>query len=165
MAREEFRRSYDIQVRFRDVDSLGHVNNAVYFTYLEQARVEYFRGLFGSRPLCREDVPGFVVASARIDYRSPVRLGETVEVCIRASEVGRTSFRFTYELYARPDGAARADPASRLVATGETVQVVYDVAAGKPRRIPQSLREQLEAFEGRTFRSPSETAPPSGAGT
>src|SRR5439155_21492121 len=90
MAPEGFRRKTTIDVRFRDLDLMGHVNNAVYFTYLEQARLDYFRDLYAAHPAL-EHPPGFIVASPRIEYRAPIFLDDRVDVWLRVSEIGRSS--------------------------------------------------------------------------
>jgi acyl-CoA thioester hydrolase len=135
-----FRHRTTIPVRFRDVDLMGHVNNAVYFTYLEQARIDYFRDLFAQSPAV-EHPPGFIVASARLDFRSPVAMDDRVHVFLRTVEMGRTSFKLEYEIWSE---ALRA-----RAAAGETVQVVYDYAARAAVPLSPALRAALEAFEGR----------------
>ena len=78
----------DIDVRFRDTDPMGHVNNAVYLTYLEVARQAYWKQVAGH--VSYDSVP-FVVARAAIDFRSPLRVGETVRVALRTDWVGQSS--------------------------------------------------------------------------
>ncbi len=139
---EGFRHRTTIAVRFRDVDLMGHVNNAVYFTYLEQARLDYFRDLAARNPDV-ERPPGMIVASARIDFRAPVFLDDTVDVWLRSAEVGRTSLRMLYEVWSRGQG--------KLAAAGETMQVLYDYAAKAAVPIGDAQRAALEAFEGRAI--------------
>lgn len=140
-APEGFRHRTTIAVRFRDVDLMGHVNNAVYFTYLEQARLDYFRDLQAASPGV-ERPPGMIVASARCDYRAPVLLDDRVDVWIRTSETGRSSFKLHYEVWSRAQG--------KLVAAGETMQVVYDYRKKTPVPLSDAQRAALEAFEGGT---------------
>src|SRR5688572_7033679 len=102
-------------VRFRDIDALGHVNNAVYFTYMESARTEYWLKLFQIRDL-RE--VGFIVAHAECDFKVPARFGEELEVSIWTSSIGKTSFVWDYEI--------RNVLSHQLVASGKTIQVYYD---------------------------------------
>ncbi len=123
-----------VQVRFRDLDALGHVNNAVYLSYLELARVVYFRerlGITGPQDL------GFILARAEIDYRSPVHLHEALYVGIGVAEIRRRSFVFAYEI--------REAETARLVAEARTVQVMYDYRNNRPVPIPDDLRQRLEA--------------------
>lgn len=133
-----WRFEHEIEVRFRDCDPMGHVNNAVYFTYLEAARFAWWRTLFGANALSDH---GFIVARAACDYRKPALPGERLLVRLRVSAVGRTSFTLAYELV-----NART---RELVAEAETVQVVFDYASGRPRPIPEELRAKLEVTGGR----------------
>ena len=116
-------------VRFRDLDGMGHVNNAVYSTYLEQARLAWF-GKDERMPL--EDV---ILARTEIDFRSPLSVGEVVEVGVRPSRLGTKSFELEYEL--RADG--------RLVAEARSVLVGYDYEQGQSAEIPARWRERLSA--------------------
>ena len=120
-----------VEVRWRDLDPFDHVNNAVFVTYLEYARIrawQRFLPYSGAR-----DVP-FVVARIAIDYRRPVRLTDRVEVGLRVSRIGKRSFTYEYRIEADGDLAAEA----------ESVQVLVDHASGKTIAIPQDLRRALE---------------------
>ena len=102
-------------VRFSDLDGMGHVNNAVYSTYLEQARLAWF----GADQLGTDDelpLRDVILARTEIDFRSPVAWGETVEIGVRPSRLGTKSFELEYEL--RSDG--------RTVAEAKSVLVGYD---------------------------------------
>jgi acyl-CoA thioester hydrolase len=124
---------HEVEVRFRDCDPMGHVNNAVYFTYLEAARFAWWRDLFGADGLKEH---GFIVARAACDYRAPALPGDRLLVRLRVTAVGQSSFTVGYELL---NTRTRA-----LVAEAETVQVVYDYAAARPMPIPPALRAKLE---------------------
>src|ERR1041385_5123670 len=81
-------------VRFRDCDAMGHVNHAVYFTYLEQCRLTFWREVTGAAtPHTR-----VIIARAECDYRAPAHFGDEVEVSVRVGEVGRSSFVLEYEI-------------------------------------------------------------------
>lgn len=125
-----------LQVRFRDCDPLGHVNNAVYLTYLEQARFTHWRALWGfGSPQLPPGRPGIILARVECDYRRPATYGEVLEVRMTVAELGRTSFRYEYEI---------VDEQGRTVATAKTVQVMYDYAAEKPVPIPDDIRALLQ---------------------
>lgn len=127
--------SHAIDVRFRDCDPMGHVNNAVYLTYLEQARFAHWRALWGYRAEERPSgEPGVILARAEVDYRQPVRYGERLEVRVRVAAIGRTSFTYEYELH---------NAAGSLVAAARTVQVMYDYEQGRPVVIPKRIRAHL----------------------
>jgi acyl-CoA thioester hydrolase len=114
------------KVRFRDVDSVGHVNNAVYLTYLEEARIAFL-----SRT--DEDVFAMVVARIEIDFRSPAELGDMIEVSVVPGRVGTTSFTLHHELRA----------GDRLIAEASTVLVAYDYDKEEPRAVPEAWRKLL----------------------
>ena len=135
--------THRLEVRFRDCDPMGHVNNAVYLTYLEQARFSHWRALWGFRKLPQstgvsgietETRPGVILARAEIDYRSQAREGDLLEVRLAVSAIGRTSFSYEYEI---------ADGMGRIVATARSVQVMYDYTAGTPVPVPDYIRELL----------------------
>lgn len=133
-----FRVHADVYVRFRDTDAMGHVNNAVYVTYLEVARQEYWTRFSASGADYRH-VP-FVVAHVSLHFRSPAVVGETVRVSLRTHWVSRSSFGMVYELRERDSG--------RLLAEAETTQVTYDYANERSMPVPEALRQNLEQVEG-----------------
>jgi acyl-CoA thioester hydrolase len=114
-------------VRFRDLDGMGHVNNAVFSTYLEQARLGWF-GEADELPL--SDV---ILARTEIDFRSPLQLGDVVEIGVRAARLGTKSFELEYELRA----------GRRLVAEAKSVLVGYDYERGESAAIPDRWRRRL----------------------
>lgn len=134
-----------ITVRYRDLDVMGHVNNAVYGTYLETARVAYALALArvqGAQPAVLEDPRDFdfIIAELTISYKSPAMLGEVLNVGVRMASAGRTSFVFEYEVTEETSG--------RLVATGRSVQVMFDYAAGQKKPIPDSFLAAVEKLQG-----------------
>ncbi|HEX2755836.1 MAG TPA: thioesterase family protein [Candidatus Limnocylindrales bacterium] len=137
------------EVRFADTDAMGHVNNAVYLTFVELARIGWWMAATGE-PLEREAgrAEGLILAEAEIAFRSPLFFGETVVVETRASRIGRTSLGLDHRLTAsRPGGSVR------LVATCRSVIVHYDYVATTPIPWPAELIECIEAFEGRLPRA------------
>ncbi len=113
---------------------MGHVNNAVYLTYMEQARFKHWRALWNYAEDRFPD-PGVILARAECDYKSPARLGEAIEVRLSVAAIGRTSFQYEYEILSGEDG--------RLIANAKTVQVVYDYAKNTPVPVPERWRELL----------------------
>ena len=127
--------SHRLEVRFRDCDAMGHTNNAVYLTYLEQARFNHWRSLWGfGNPQTPPDLPGVILAHVEADYKRPSRYGDVLEVRLTVAEIGRTSFKYSYEIL---------DAQGRLVLTAKTVQVMYDYATEKPVSIPDRIRALL----------------------
>jgi acyl-CoA thioester hydrolase len=120
---------YRDTVRFRDLDGMGHVNNAVFLTYMESARIAYLSALgAGDNPQ-----HSLILARAEVDFRSPIAFGEDVEVGVRPSRIGTKSFELEYEV--RADG--------RVAAEGKSVLVGYDYEAGASTEIPAAWREWL----------------------
>jgi acyl-CoA thioester hydrolase len=117
-------------VRFNDLDGMGHVNNAVFMTYMESARLAYFKSL----GLGRNPLEGMILARAEVDFRSAIELGEEVEVGTRTGRIGTKSFELEQEV--RADG--------RLTAEGRFVIVAYDYEAGRSREVPTKWREILQ---------------------
>lgn len=114
-------------VRFNDCDPMGHLNNALFSTYLEQARLAWF-GQDEEYPL--RDV---ILARTEIDFRAPVSIGEVVEIEVRPTRVGTKSFELEYDL--RVDG--------RLVAEAKSVLVGYDYGRATSIEIPERWRRRM----------------------
>ena len=110
------------RVRFRDCDAMGHVNNAVYSTYLEQARIGVLGGL-----------DPYILARVEIDFRAPAVYDEEIEVGVRPSHVGTKSFHLDSPIYAN----------GRLVAESNAVLVGYDYDRGQTIPIPEQWRRKL----------------------
>jgi acyl-CoA thioester hydrolase len=120
----EFPFTHRERVRFRDCDPMGHVNNAVYSTYLEQARIGVLGGL-----------DPFILARVEIDFRAELRAGEEVEVASRCSRIGTKSFDLEHVI--------RAD--DRVVAEAKSVLVGYDYESGRSVPITDMTRRRLAA--------------------
>jgi acyl-CoA thioester hydrolase len=123
-----------IPATLRDTDGLGHVNNAVYLSWIEHARTRY---VFERRGFTRIEELDFVLAAAHLDFRSPVYLHETVDLRCSPSRVGTSSWEMTFEGRVREDG--------RLCLTAWTVQVQYDYRAKASMPIGTEWRKLLEA--------------------
>lgn len=128
----DYRFETELAVRYRDLDPLGHVNNAVYASYMEQARARYLTEVLGTPPA---DVQA-VIAHIEIDFRRSIEGDDDVTVGVRATEIGESSITMTYEI--RANGTVSA--------TGETVMVAVD-REGDPVSVPESIREALSAYE------------------
>jgi acyl-CoA thioester hydrolase len=126
---------HTLEVRFRDCDAMGHVNNAVYLTYLEQARFAYWRDVWGNDVEgLQGERPGVILARAEIDYRRPATYGDLLEVRMGLERIGRTSFTCVYEV---------DDQQGRRVADARTVLVAYDYASAPPVAISDQVRKKL----------------------
>jgi acyl-CoA thioester hydrolase len=122
-----------VEVRFKDVDAMGHVNNAVYITYFEQARACFFRDVFGVRKV--EDID-FIVARMEVDYLKPIRMEDDVKVRLGISRVGASSFDVQYLVTANGEPVAR----------GKGVQVFFDYARREKKPVPDDFREKVRPF-------------------
>ncbi|RQG90521.1 acyl-CoA thioesterase [Natrarchaeobius chitinivorans] len=127
----EYAYEVDVDVRLRDIDFMGHVNNAVYATYMEQARERYFRDVLD---VSLVDVDT-VLASLEIDYVRPIEADQTVTVALEARDLGESSLPLEYEI--RADG--------NRAATGRTVQVVVDTETGGSKPLPSEWRSRIES--------------------
>lgn len=126
--------SIEAQVRFRDLDAMRHVNNAVFFSYMELARTQYYMATMHLDGL--EDIE-FILAHASCDFKAPIEWGDTPVVSVWPVRIGTSSFELAYELRSKKHGT--------LFAVGTSVQVAYDYAARKSKPIPAPLRKALEA--------------------
>ncbi|MGQ9614243.1 MAG: acyl-CoA thioesterase [Chloroflexus sp.] len=127
---------YRIEVRFRDLDALGHVNNAVYATYFESARIAYYQRLVGGS-LNRL---GIILAELTISYKAPAHFGDELLVGVRVSRIGGKSFTMDYAIARVGDGA--------LIATGQSVLVAYDYAAGRSVPVSDEFRARVAELQG-----------------
>jgi acyl-CoA thioester hydrolase len=125
-------------VEFRDVDVAGHVNNAVYLTYVETARIAYLGEVLGL-DLAYE--VSLILAHISVDFRSPARFPETLDVAARVTRVGTKSFDMEHEVRGE-DG--------RLVLEASSVLVAYDYAANEPMPVPDDWRSRFETYEERS---------------
>ena len=140
----DFAHRREIQVRFADTDAMGHVNNAVYLTYCEIARIAYWTDVTGEPVrLGTAGAESLILAEARISYRAPAFHGETVTVESRAIRIGRSSFSLEHRLTACVPG----QPA-RLVATSESILVRYDYTREAPVALSDEFVAAIERFEG-----------------
>jgi acyl-CoA thioester hydrolase len=125
-----------IEVPYGDIDAMGHLNNVAYLRYLEWARQKYWLAMRASRDFMDID---FVLARTEIDYRASARMGDRLEIEIRVSRVGASSFDFSYRVTAAN---------GTLVAEAKTTQVAYDWAARRSKPLSEERRREIERFEG-----------------
>ena len=127
-----------VQIRYADIDSLQHVNNARYFTFMEQARTEYFAhlGLWDGRNM---DKLGVILAQTSCDYQRPIRFGDQVEVTIETVRLGSKSFQMAYQIQSSQ---------GEHYASGEATLVCFDYDREETIPIPTEWRKTLADFEG-----------------
>ncbi len=123
------------EIRFSDIDAMGHVNNAVYLNYLEQARISFFRAILG-RPWDWES-SGIIVGRNAIDYLSPVRLNDNLIIRTYPVRIGTKSFTVNYNLVRILEGG------EELCAKAESVLVCFDYHHQKTIEVPELWRNYL----------------------
>lgn len=128
--------SHPVEVRFRDLDALGHVNHATIVTYLEVARTAWWRQRLEGRSFREE---GFLIARVEMDYRKPILLGDDIAVALRVAQVGSTSFALVYQVLRRPEGM--------VLAEGQSVQVMMDFQRDRPTPLSADLQAWLRRFQ------------------
>src|SRR2546425_516787 len=119
----------DIQMRFRDIDGMGHVNNAVYLSYTELARTQFYMKQAHKKTL--EDID-FILAHVGIDFESQAVWGDEIQVTAWPSKIGTSSFTLTYEVSEKRSG--------RVLARAKSVQVSYDYDKRKSKPMPPEVR-------------------------
>ena len=141
ITREEFRHWIRIEVRWGDMDAQGHVNNAVYFTYCESARIGLFDAIgFHGRAISTH---GPSLVSATCDFKRQVVYPATLEVGVCVGEIGRRSFHMHYGMFLYETDEA--------VATGSSVTAWTDYAANRAVPLPDDLRSGLAKYRCSEF--------------
>jgi acyl-CoA thioester hydrolase len=130
-ARRRFRVA--IPIRFADIDALGHVNNAVFLSYLEVARTSFWSEHVG--PVRVREID-FVVARVEIDYRRPVVFGDALTCDMWFARFGRSSFTVAYAF----------EVGGKPVAEARSVLVFIDPTSGSPKPMPDGFRERVGEF-------------------
>jgi acyl-CoA thioester hydrolase len=130
----DFRYKLDIRVVFRDIDYYRHVNNAVYITWMETARIEYCAEAFG-RPLGAPT--NVIMANQNFNYERQAQYGERLVMGCRTSRIGNKSMDLTYELW-------RGD---ERIGHGVSALVAFDYAANRSIAVPDVWRERIAAYE------------------
>ena len=131
---KKFEFIYRDKVRYCDCDMHQHLNHAKYFSFLEQARVEYCAKL-GLKPGSDFRSIPFIVAAAHCDYKSPAHLGDEIVIYLSTTHVGTKSFRIDYEM--------RNGKTNALFAEAYTVQVMFDYEKMVSVPIPETLKKKM----------------------
>ncbi len=128
--------STNIEIRFRDLDAMGHVNNAVFFTYFEEGR-KYF----SKKEFEISDVSDFkfIMAHIQCDFIRPIQFNDHVILQMWVKNIGTKSFSFEYRLVDFSDEAM-------VYATGKSIQVCYDYEKDRSIEVPAKMRERLTQY-------------------
>lgn len=132
-----FKYRTDLEMRFTDLDMMGHVNNAVYFTYMEIGRTKYWKQAIH----WDWKKTGVVMGKASITYIKPLHLGDKISMYVRTSRIGNTSFDLEYLIVKMQNGE------EIICSKGKTVCVVYDYETKSPISIPANERNKMIEFE------------------
>jgi acyl-CoA thioester hydrolase len=129
---------HPIEVRYADIDAQGHVNNAKYLTYMEQARMAYFLhlGIWDGSSFVEI---GTILAQTLVNYLAPIRLLQPVRVGVRVARLGTKSLTMAYRLEDAHTG--------QELANGESIIVTYDYQQHASIPIPEAWRKTITGFE------------------
>lgn len=138
-----FRHCLPVQIRFSDIDMLGHLNNNVYLTFMDLAKINYFGTVHGS-PVTAPELC-LVVVNIDCDFLSPSFMGDNLEVWTRTVAIGHRSFHLEQRIVDRNTGVTKC--------IGRTVMAGYDPATAKGAELAPSWIKETEAFEQRPLRN------------
>lgn len=128
-----------ISVRFADLDRFNHVNNAVYLTYAEQARISYFDDVLGETIDWKEK--GFILARSEVNYIIPILLHDSIIVETSCIKIGTKSIHLFYSIFKLVNNNKQE------VCNGLTILVGYDYLKNESIIIPDEWKNKLIAFE------------------
>jgi len=135
----KFKHKTRIQIRFKDIDKLGHVNNANHLTYFELARVSYLNEALDTSINWEKE--GIILARMEVDFKSPILLDDEVWVYTRVSKVGRKSYEMEYLI------ERIVHNTSVVAAIGKSVQVCFDYSKNSSMEMPDSWKKAVLKFD------------------
>jgi acyl-CoA thioester hydrolase len=138
--RENFKHVTKVEVRFADMDSFGHVNNASFLTFIEQARIRYFDDISGWHYDPSKE--GVILAHASLDFLRPLHFKEELMVLSTCTHIGTKSISIAHRILAA---------AMEEIATAKSVLVAFDYTAMKSIPVPARWREAIGKFEGKIY--------------
>jgi acyl-CoA thioester hydrolase len=136
---EKFKHRTPVEIRFVDMDSFGHVNNANYLSYLEQARVKYFDDIMGWKYDWNRQ--GIILARAELNYIEPVLFRDNISIMTHCSRIGSKSFDLDYLVI------KQAEEEVSILAEGKTVMVAFDYEAGQSITVPEKWIDAIKMYE------------------
>ncbi len=126
-----------VTIRFSDCDPLGHLNNAKFFTLLEEARFAWFQTVFGEAGFRRHPI---ILGEAACTFRAAAMPGEILDIGIRVERIGRASFEHVYRIESQKD--------RRLIAEARTTGVGFDYEKQGSRELGPEFRAAIEKHQG-----------------
>lgn len=139
-----FRHSTDMQIRFNDVDVLGHVNNTIYFTFFDTGKAQYMSQVRGM--VIDWKSVDMVIANVDCAFLAPTYYGEQIEVLTRCTSIGSHSLKLLQVLVEKNT--------SQIKAMAESVMVCINLDTAQSKPVPDEWRKQIEDFEGQLFPAP-----------
>lgn len=136
-----YRHHQPIQLRFNDIDMLGHVNNTLYFEYMDMAKTRYFQAVLGER--FEWNTIGLVIVNINCDFCQPSFIDDNLEVVTAVTSIGEKSLTLEQQVVNKDDGSVRCHC--------RTVMVGFDAATNSSMPITPMWREALSNYEGRQF--------------
>jgi len=139
--KSDFRFHHKLRVRFAETDLQGIVFNGNYMTYYDVAQAEYFREIglrFQDLVASGTDT---VLARMTLEFKSPARFDDILEIHARVSKIGNTSFTMEFEIHPENE--------DRLVGAATALYVCVDPATLRPTRVPDDLRDRMGRLEGK----------------
>jgi acyl-CoA thioester hydrolase len=130
-------------VQWGDQDAYGHVNNTVYFRWVETARVKYLEQLEQLAAGAGESILEPILASISCNYRRQVKYPDTVRIALRVTRIGRSSISMEHKLWSESQQA--------IVADGQGTVVTFDYTANRSCPVPPEMRAAIAQLEGREF--------------
>ena len=130
----------NLNVRFRDLDAMGHVNNAVFFTYFEQGRIHFFQQVF---QISEPSDFNLILAKISCKYLKPVKINDRLILQLWVSKIGKKSFNLSYKVIDFEDESV-------VYAVGESIQVWFDYDQNKTIEISKDKKKRLTAFMSAT---------------
>lgn len=140
-----FKHKFPIQIRFKDVDKMGHVNNANHLTYIELARLKYFEEIVKMEDGLNKEV-GLILARIEIDYKQPLFLADQIFVYTRCSKIGTKSVELEWQIVRDKSGAVE------IVAKGIAVIVYFNYEHNLTVAVPELHRKMITEYEGGPFK-------------
>ncbi len=138
---KNFKHKFPIQIRFKDIDKMGHVNNANHLTYIEIARFRYFEDVVTGDGKWSKTL-GLILARVEIDYKKPILLHHNVSVCTQCSKIGRKSLELEWMIVGDDNGT------EEVLAKGIAVVVYFDYQHNQTIAIPEAHKELIRKYEG-----------------
>lgn len=139
--RAAFRFVHPVDIRFRDLDAMGHVHHSLPLMYWEEARARYWREVAGRETVGAID---YVMGEFTVRFHRRIHFPGTLDAGVRTVRLGRSSFEMEYGLW---------DEEGRLMSSGRSTQVMYDYDAERSRPMDADTRSRIEAYEGASLRA------------